>query len=253
MQAQAVAFSMFVAFFPMLLFAVGVISMSTSLQGEIKELSHRLSVVLPPDSERVVLDYLLHHTKHSLDWILLGLGGTLLAGTQVMIGLMDGFRIIAGDETRPSFWHRQARALLLLCLTIAPWLAAVVLTVFGRQVRAWIVREFGLPKLVQGIWTVIYLAAVLLLVLGVLTALYRFGRSPRGPGGSFLPGALVTTVLWWVLDASFGWYVRQMPYGAVYGGLAAAIGLLLWMYMTAIVMFLGAAYNVESAARPRGS
>jgi uncharacterized BrkB/YihY/UPF0761 family membrane protein len=39
--------------------------------------------------------------------------------------------------------------------------------------------------------------------------------------------------------------VRRMPYDVVYGGLAAAIGLLIWMYLTALVVMLGAAFNVE--------
>ena len=59
------------------------------------------------------------------------------------------------------------------------------------------------------------------------------------------PGAAVATVLWWVVDITFGFYVRKMPYDAVYGGLAAAIGLLLWMYLTAMVVLVGAAFNVE--------
>jgi uncharacterized BrkB/YihY/UPF0761 family membrane protein len=48
----------------------------------------------------------------------------------------------------------------------------------------------------------------------------------------------------------FGFYVRHVPYGIVYGGLAAAIGLLLWMYMTAMVIFLGAAYNAARHHAP---
>jgi membrane protein len=56
----------------------------------------------------------------------------------------------------------------------------------------------------------------------------------------------VATVLWWAADISFGFYVRKMPYDVVYGGLAAAIGLLLWMYLTAIVVLVGAAYNAEA-------
>ena len=60
-----------------------------------------------------------------------------------------------------------------------------------------------------------------------------------------LPGAVVAAVLWWVADVVFGFYVRKMPYDVVYGGLAAAIGLLLWMYLTALVVLLGAAYNAE--------
>jgi membrane protein len=51
--------------------------------------------------------------------------------------------------------------------------------------------------------------------------------------------------LWWLVDIVFGLYVRRMPYDVVYGGLAAAIGLLIWMYLTAVVVLLGAAYNAE--------
>ena len=57
---------------------------------------------------------------------------------------------------------------------------------------------------------------------------------------------MVSTILWWVVDVLFGVYVRKMPYDVVYGGLAAAIGLLLWMYLTAVVVLIGSAYNAES-------
>ncbi len=163
-----------------------------------------------------------------------------------MIGLMDGFRIIVGDQSRPRFWSRQLRALLLLCLTVIPGVAAVTVTVFGRQLRTWLVAEFGLPQLMRILAFIIFVVVEMLLALGVLVIVYYIGRPGKAATQHFLPGVKVATVLWWTVDVSFGWYVRHMPYDAVYGGLAAAIGLLLWMYMTALVVFVGAAYNVES-------
>jgi membrane protein len=53
--------------------------------------------------------------------------------------------------------------------------------------------------------------------------------------------------MWWLADVLFGFYVRQVPYSFVYGGLAAVIGLLIWMQVSAIVIFLGAAWNAERA------
>jgi len=47
----------------------------------------------------------------------------------------------------------------------------------------------------------------------------------------------------------FGVYVRRVPYSIVYGGLAAVIGLLIWMNLSAIIIFLGAAWNAEATAR----
>ena len=68
-----------------------------------------------------------------------------------------------------------------------------------------------------------------------------------------LPGAMVATLLWWVVDVLFGVYVRRVPYGVVYGGLAAVIGLIIWMQLSAVIVFLGAAWNAELADNRRGA
>jgi membrane protein len=64
-----------------------------------------------------------------------------------------------------------------------------------------------------------------------------------------LPGATVATLLWWVVNAGFGLYMRRVPYNIVYGGLAAVIGLLIWMQVSAVIVFLGAAWNAENEER----
>ena len=68
-----------------------------------------------------------------------------------------------------------------------------------------------------------------------------------------LPGAMVATLLWWLVDVLFGVYVRRVPYGVVYGGLAAVIGLIIWMQLSAVIVFLGAAWNAELADSRRGA
>jgi len=92
--------------------------------------------------------------------------------------------------------------------------------------------------------------------MAVLVLLYRIGRPGHAGLRDLLPGAAVATALWWAADISFGWYVRRMPYDVLYRGLASAIGLLLWMFLAAMIILLGAAYNAEAreareeAARP---
>jgi membrane protein len=66
-----------------------------------------------------------------------------------------------------------------------------------------------------------------------------------------LPGAMVATLLWWLVDVLFGVYVRRVPYSVVYGGLAAVIGLIIWMQLSAVIIFLGAAWNAELAESRR--
>ena len=65
-----------------------------------------------------------------------------------------------------------------------------------------------------------------------------------------LTGALLATGLWVVANVLFGAYMSRTPYGPVYGGLAAIIGLLVWLQLSTLVVFVGAAFNAESLGAP---
>ena len=237
---------MFLAFFPMLLLALGVLSSKAAFRDALTELPQRLRVIVPPGSEDIVTQYFVRKGAHPWKWFSLGLIGTLLAGSQVMSGFIEGFRIIEGDPVRSEYWRTSLRALFLLLLTTVPALAVVLLTVFGKQERAWLVNELGQsPLLIHVVGFIIQAAIVFVLSMVVLVSLYRIGRPGHRGLWHLLPGASLATVLWWLADVVLGFYVRHMPYDVVYGGLAAAIGLLIWMYITAVVVLLGAAYNVE--------
>lgn len=251
--AQAIAFNMFLAFFPLLLLALGVLGATSLFPDALKEIPSRLTMILPPGSSRVVAEYFVRRAVHPWRWFSLGLAGTLLAGTQVMVGYMEAFRVIEGDLLRPGYWKRQLRALGLLCLTIVPMLAVVVLTVFGRQVRSSRLFQIGSPHFTRQLEAAVYAAVVFVLAMGVLVLLYRIGRPGHAGLRALLPGAAVSTILWWASDIAFGYYVRKMPYDVVYRGLASAIGLLLWMFLTAIIVLLGAAYNAEAQEATRAA
>jgi membrane protein len=85
----------------------------------------------------------------------------------------------------------------------------------------------------------------------VLSLLYHVGRFGDRSWNDVIPGAIVATLLWWIVNSGFGFYVRHVPYSLVYGGLAAAIGLLVWMNLFALIVLLGAAYNAEALSRRR--
>ncbi len=249
--AQAIAFNMFLAFFPMLLMLLGVIGSAGRLSSFGEEMLSGLGALLPPGSRRVLTDYLTQPGDQPGTWILLGLGGTLVGGLGVMSGLMDGFRVVYRSvRPPPAIWKQQARALALLLVTGGPWLAAVMLTVFGKQLREWMIQHFGLPELFNAMWVVVYSGLALVVAAIILSLVYRVGRPGCRTWNEAVPGAIIATILWWVVNTGFGAYVRQVPYTRVYGGLAAVIGMLVWMYLSAIVVFVGAAYNAQRWGRP---
>jgi YihY family inner membrane protein len=243
--SQAVAFNMFLAFSPMILVVLGAVAGSAAFRQALQGIIVRLRIVLPPGTLSILNNFLGRHGTQSWQWILLGLGGTLLAGTQMMKLLMEGFSMVYKDKSRPNAVSRHVRALLLLSVTIFPSILIVNLVVFGRQVRNTMLHTSTMPVLIRLTWSGLYIVVSLLIALAVLTVIYRVGRPGHHGLKEHLPGAQVATVLWWTVSIALGFYLRTVPYGLIYGGLAVTIGLMLWMQLTATILLIGAAYNAE--------
>lgn len=246
---EAVAFNMFLAFFPILLLGLGILRGTKWGSAAVLQMWFRLQIILPPESARLVGAYLGRHEASALEWIGVGLLGTVLVGMRLMNALMQGFHQVCGDTSIPAFGSRQWRSVVLLCLTIFPWLTVVILTLIGAETRRWM-SDTGRSSMGLRVGlTTGYLVFVFVLGVVVLMAVYRIGRPRHQSWREVLPGAVLATLLWWAVDFGFGTYVRYMPYDVVYGGVAAAIGLLIWMYLTTIVVLLGEAYNAEYIRR----
>jgi membrane protein len=240
MISQAIAFNLFLAFFPALLIMVGFATSRIGGRTSLFDLITDLTAFLPPGSQGIVSEFLVRRGPDAWKLALLGWTGTLLAGSQVMRLLMEGIHRIYGDQEQPGFLHRQLRGLALLLVTIAP-------------LRRWLALELGPQHILQGWWTIFFPAAAIVLAMLALTVIYRVARPGEERMRNVLPGAMVATSLWWLANVLFGYYVRRVPYSVVYGGLAAVIGLMVWMQLSAVIIFLGAAWNAELAENRRGA
>jgi membrane protein len=248
MVSQAVAFNMFLAFFAVLVTALSLMKSFLEREGG-QDVAVRISAILPPGSWQLLSAYVLRPQVNAWYLTLIGWVGTLLVGSQVMKLIIKGIELIYGERSRHSFLGRQIRGLLLFSLASVAWFVAVALSVFGRPLEQWIAAESGNFSLVRNFLIVTLPVCAMILAMSVLALIYRVARSGTTAWTSVLPGAAAATILWWGLNLLFGIYVRRTQYGPVYGGLAAAIGLMGWMEISAILVFVGAAWNSESATR----
>ena len=105
--AQALAFNLFLTLFPVLLLVVSLLAGSRAASFALEELL-RDRWMLPASSRDVIFPYLHQHNVNPGRWLIIGLIGTILAGSQCMSVLLESFRMMEGAARR-TFWNRCAR------------------------------------------------------------------------------------------------------------------------------------------------
>lgn len=91
------------------------------------------------------------------------------------------------------------------------------------------------------------MAAMFVVVALALALIYRFGPSREAPRWRWITwGSAVATILWLGASALFSWYAANFgKFNETYGSLGAAIGFMTWLWISAIVILLGAELDAE--------
>jgi membrane protein len=159
----------------------------------------------------------------------------------------------AVEETRPPV-ARFAFSLVFLPALAVVTVAAMVLLLVTTRIIAWIGGWIGVGPLLDFLGSWLRLPAALGLLVFAVGAVFRFGPSVRPPGRAVAAGAALTVVLWAVVSAAFGLAVSTvLDYGSTYGGLGAAVALLVYLNLLALVLLLGAEVSAEIARHPAGA
>ena len=110
-----------------------------------------------------------------------------------------------------------------------------------------VISFVGLSAHTRGLVQLGSFAALVLFVLSALSVLYRFGPSRRMARWHWItPGSVLATVLWLVASVLFTFYVQRLTsFSTTYGPLGAVAGIMLWFWVTAYAVLLGAELNAE--------
>ncbi len=169
------------------------------------------------------------------------------AGTKSMLSALN---IAYEEKETRSFLRYQATALAMTLCGILGTAFAVALLVALPPILTYLPSHLGLERLASEITGWISAGSFLLMLCFVATGLsllYRFGPCRRAPTWGWVsPGSLLATLLWLLASVAFSYYVGHIAsYDATYGPLGAIIGMMMWFYVTAFVVLVGAELNAE--------
>jgi membrane protein len=206
-----------------------------------------LALMLPEGSFQIVQDQIARvlakgNTELGATF-LFGLGFAIWSANAGVKALIDALNVVYEVRETRSFLKLN---LLSLAFTVGG-IAALLMMVAAVVAFPLMLDHLGLgpeSKLIISLarWPLLFV--ILLAALGVL---YRFGPNRRPARWEWLSvGAVAAAVLWIGGSALFSWYLSNFGnYSATYGSLGAAIGLMMWMWMSAIIVLCGAELNSE--------
>jgi membrane protein len=250
--AAGVAFFGFLALIPALasvVFFYGLVADPTEARAQIEALRD----VLPEQATAFLaseLDRLLAGRPKSLGiGAVTGILVTLWSVTKGSRALINALNIVYGAQHGRGFLHGQAAAIVMTLATVLVAILALALLVVLPLVFQWL----GL-----GSWQRLIELLRWPVLLGVsifgLGALYRYAPDQTGRGRPrtrwLSAGAALATILWLTASFLFAYYVgRAAGFSAAFGSAGTVVVLLFWIYISAFVLLLGGALNVELERR----
>ena len=184
-------------------------------------------------------------------------GGTLLALwflTSAMSGFITAIMLAYRQHETRSFLRRRLVALeLVICFLLALTLVGTML-VFGPTLSGWIGRTTNAQKTVSWLWWAGQWPLLAGALLAVLTVMLWLAPEHRPSWRVLLPGALLATAIWMASSGLFALYTATFDsYNKTWGSLSAVIVTLVWLWLSALALLLGAELNAEAERYTSGT
>jgi membrane protein len=242
--AKGAAYSAILTVFPALLVVAAALA-EVGSRALFREFVRAVTRILPEGTAGPVRN-LIERSHHPIGILIPTALLTLWTASGIFISWMEGFR---NAYRMPKVWglvHERLKAFLLVFLTFIPMLFATTLMAFGNQIETWLAFQAGhdiapyiLLLWTMGRWLIASATSVLVILL-----IYHWGVPRIAPWHLSLPGALLATGMWFPATVLFGWYLHRFStYSIMYGSLGTAMALLVWLYIIAVIILVGAEFN----------
>jgi membrane protein len=267
--AAALAYRGLFGLFPFMLLLVVLVGIFASpdafgqLVSEIKsqaseQVPDRLEPVIEQAREQIKpLEDMAMRAQKQVDGELLvaGVIVALWSVSALSSTLTDAFNNAYGLAEMRRWWRVQALSLASGPLLALAVIVAVILMLTGSRVVEGVAQVFGMRTLFVTLWAWLRFPLALTLLWVVLSVVYRHNPAVTLPWRSVMPGAALAVFAWAAASVAFSLYLANFAdYGVTYGSLGAAVGLLVYLNISASIVLAGAELNAvlhPAAADPQ--
>jgi len=174
---------------------------------------------------------------------LLGLCIALWSANAGMKSLFDALNVIYDETEKRGIVRLNLESLsFTICAIAGAVVAVAAVVVFPLLLAAFGLTTLDAPLIAFLRWPVMFVMMIV-----ALAVLYRYGPSRRPAKWRWLSvGSVFAALTWLGVSSLFSWYLAHFAnYDATYGALGAVVGMMMWMWLSAIVVLVGAELNAE--------
>jgi membrane protein len=250
--ASALSYSSFFAIPSLLLLAIGVFTLAGSA-ATIDSVIAALHGAVPAEALDLFGASLKQIDSRAHTSVVLILVGSLLAIwslTGAMSAFMTAIELAYARRDPRSFLRKRLVALELVAFFLLALALVCGLLVFGPTLSAWVGRKTSSESLVSWVWWGAEWPLLIGALLALLTIMLWLAPAQRPSWQVLFPGALLATAIWIVSSAGFAFFTATYgTYNKTWGSLSAVIVTLVWLWLTALALLLGAELNAAAARR----
>jgi membrane protein len=243
--AAQLAYYFFFALFPALLFLLAIASYFPAYQ-LIDDLIRTLGGYLPPEALTIITEQLTKIAEGQQGGLLtLGVLTALWSSSAAMTAIIDTLNNAYDIEEGRPWWKVRLTAIGLTVGVSIFILCSLALVLIGPG----LVQRFlgtSLGTAFEVTWNILRWPVVFTLVSAGMALIYYFAPDAEQDWVWLTPGSIFATTLWLIASIGFKFYVENMgSYTETYGALGGVMVLMLWFYISGLVILIGAEMNAE--------
>jgi membrane protein len=244
--AAQLAYYFFLALFPALLFVVALASF-LPIAGLMDAITAALARVAPQEVIDLVQGQLILIAKTQNGGLLtLGFLGTLWSTSSGLSAVIDTLNQAYDVQDSRPFWKTKLIAVVLTLVLAVFIVVSFAMVMIGPTLGAKAAGWLHLGPVFVWTWTALHWPLVFALVTLAIAVIYYYAPDVEQEWIWITPGSVLATLLWIGISLGFRYYVTHFgAFNATYGAIGGVIVALLWFYVSALAVLVGAELNAE--------
>ncbi|TCP24521.1 membrane protein [Scopulibacillus darangshiensis] len=241
--AATLAYYFLLSLFPFLIFTFSIIPYLGITQDQAL---HLLNRYVPSDVMTIIEENTGHLFNKHGGLLSIGVIATLWPASNAVNALIRAMNHAYDVEETRSFIVARLLAIVFTIAMIVVIVATLVINVFGPTLGKVLFSHLDLSIGFLHLWSNLSLLISFLIIIIVFACIYIFAPNKRLRFNEVIVGAVIAAVGWQALSYAFSVYIDRYGFGqysATYGTLGGIIILMLWFYLTALIIVVGGEIN----------